>query len=93
MRVIDDFHDCDRDGVRGQREPEDDPGGKTRCQQWPRGQRIAEEKGEHHRQRDSGGVAPIQCGPDHHPQYLTNRTPGQAVYRCAERQPIQGRAG
>ena len=43
------------------------------------GEQVAEEEGQHDRQRDARDVAPAPPGGEHHAQHLADRTAGQAV--------------
>src|SRR5205823_3129592 len=89
--VVDDLHHGDRDGVRGDGEPERATGRNTGAQDRRERQGVAEAEREHDRDRDRGGVAPREGRRNDHPEHLADRTPGQAVERRLDGGTVQRR--
>jgi len=56
----------------------------------PYRQGVAEQEGKHDREAYRGGVAPAECGGDHHAEHLADRAAGQAVQRRLHRAAPEG---
>jgi hypothetical protein len=77
--VVDDLHREDRDGVRGQDEPQRCTEGQAAAQQGQAREGVAEEEGQGDRQGDRLPVAETGGGADHEAEDLADRTAGEAV--------------